>query len=118
MDKMHGEVIAYSGSDWASDKEARKSSSAGIVMVGRYMLKGHTRKQQLIARSSIEAELYAAVLGASDAKGMVSLLRDLGHAMTPTLVIDAKATGHVLHRQNTRRMKHIEVAHLWLHQHG
>ena len=50
--------------DLASDKESRKTSSAGIVMVGGCMVKGYTRKQQIIARSSTEAELYVAVLGA------------------------------------------------------
>ena len=57
---MHAEVIAYS----ASDKETRKSSSAGIVMIGGHMLIGYTRKQKIIARSSAEAELYAEALGA------------------------------------------------------
>ena len=66
----------------------------------RMYAEGYTRKQQIIARSSTEAELYAAVLGASDAKRMVSLLRDLGYAKTHALVIDAKATGHVLHQTN------------------
>ena len=105
--RMHAKVTAY----WASDKETRKSSNAGIVMIGEHMLKGHTRKQKIIARSSAEAELYAAALGASEAKGMVSLLRDLGYMMTPTLAIEGQQNTH---RQGIGRMKHIDVAHLWL----
>ena len=46
-------------------------------MLGEHALKAYTRKQKIIARSSAEVELYAAALGASESKGIVSLLRDL-----------------------------------------
>ena len=52
----------------------------------------YTRKQKIIARSSAEAELYAGVLGASEATGVESMTRDLGFAVKPVLIIDAKAT--------------------------
>ena len=42
------------------------------------------------------------------------LLRDLGYGMKPVLAIDAKATEHVLNAQGIGRMKHIDVAHLWM----
>ena len=72
----------------------------------------NTRKQKIIARSSAEAELYAAALGASESKGIVSLLRGLGYEMKPVLAIDAKATEHILHRQGIGKLKHIDVAAL------
>ena len=73
------EVTTFTDSDWAGCKETRKSSSAGAVMLGEHTLKAYTRKQKIIVRSSAEAELYAAALGASELKGIVSLLRDLGY---------------------------------------
>ena len=39
---------------------------------------------------------------------------DLVFAVKPVLVIDAKATKHILHRHGIGRMKHIDVSHLWL----
>ena len=62
------------------------------------IVKAYTRKQRIIARSSAEAELYAAALGASEAKRVESMVRDLGFAVKPVLIIDAKATEHILHR--------------------
>ena len=53
------------------------------------------RKQKIVARSSAEAELYAAALGASESKGIVSLLIDLGYEVKPVLATDAKATEHI-----------------------
>ena len=41
-------------------------------------MKAYTRKQKIIARSSAEAELYAAALGASEAKEVQSMMCDLG----------------------------------------
>ena len=72
--KAAEEVTMFTDSDWAGCKETRKSSSAGVVVLGENALKAYTRKQKIIARSSAEAELYAAALGASELKGIVSLL--------------------------------------------
>ena len=41
---MSSEVIFLSDSDWAGDKETKKSSSAGVALVGRHFLKTYTRK--------------------------------------------------------------------------
>ena len=42
------------------------------------------------------------------------MIRDLGFAVKPVLIIDAKATEHSLHRHGIGKMKHIDVTHLWL----
>ena len=34
--------------------------------------------------------------------------------MKPVLAIDTKATEHITHRQGIGRLKHINVAHLWM----
>ena len=73
-------------------------------MLGEHGLKSHTRKQKVIARSSAEAELYAAALGASESKGIVSLLRDPVYERKPVLAIDAKATEHILHRKGIGKL--------------
>ena len=66
------------------------------------------------AAAASEAELYAAALGASELKGIVSMMRDLGYEKKPVLTIDAKATEHILHRQGIGKLKHIDVAYLWI----
>ena len=113
-EKAVAEVTMFTDSDWAGCKETRKSSSAGVAMSGAHALKAYTRKQKIIARSSAEAELYAAALGASELKGIISLMRDLGQDKKPVLTIDAKATEHILHRQGIGKLKHIDVAYLWI----
>ena len=56
-----------------------------------------------------EAELFASALGASESKGIVSLLRDVGYEKNPVLAVDAKATEHILHRQGIGKLKHMDV---------
>ena len=108
------ELTVFTDSDWAGCKETRKSSSAGVLMLGRHTVKIYTRKQKVIAKSSAEAELCAAALGASEAKEVQSVMCDLGCAVEPVLVIDARATEHILHRQGIGKLKHIHVAYLWV----
>ena len=74
-----------------------------MILLGSDTLKAYTRKQNIIARISAEAELHAAALVASESKGNVSLLKDLGYEMKPVLATDAKATEHILHRQGRNR---------------
>ena len=42
------------------------------------------------------------------------MMCDLGFAVKPVLVIDAKATEHILHRHEIGKLKHIGVTNLWL----
>ena len=107
---MGSEVTVLSDADRAGNEETRKSSSAGVALLGRHILTAYTRNQKIVARSSAEAKLYAATLTFSDVKGIESMMIDLGFAMKPVLIIDAKATEHILHRHGIRRMKHIDVA--------
>ena len=53
-------------------------------------------------------------MGASEAKEVQSMMCDLGFAVKPVLIIDARATEHFLHRHGIGKMKHIDVAHQWL----
>ena len=41
-------------------------------------------------------------------------MRDLGFVVKPVSFTDAKATEHILHRHGIDKMKHVDVAHLWL----
>ena len=89
---MDNEVTTFIDSDLAGCKETRKSSSAGVIQLGNHTLKADTRKQKIIAKSSADAELYAAALGASESKGIASLLKDLDCELKPVLAIDAAPT--------------------------
>ena len=76
-------------------------------MLGGHTLKAYTRKQMVIAKSSPEAELYAAALGASAANGVPKHDARLG-------LCSEASVEHILHRQGIGKLKHIGVAYLWV----
>ena len=43
------------------------------------------------------------------------MIFDLVFAMKPVLAIDAKVTEHILHREGIGKLKHTDVAYLWIH---
>ena len=56
----------------------RRSVSTGVIMRGGHCLKAWTKKQQVVALSSAESELYAAVKTASEGLEIQSVAKDLG----------------------------------------
>ena len=61
----------------SGDLEAYWSVSAGVIMRKSRCLKVWTKKQQVVALSLAEGELYAAVKTASEGLGIQSVARDL-----------------------------------------
>ena len=102
------EMTTFTDSDWAGLQGTRKLSSAGVIMLGDHALKAHTRQQKIIARSSTEAELYAAAMAASESKEIVSLSRDPGYEMKPMLAIDAMSTAHRFFSYTPRSRRHLD----------
>ena len=105
---------AWSDSDWAGDKRTRRSTSGACFLSGKHFLKGMAKRQNVVALSTAEAELYASVLTGAEALGIKSLARDLGMSLEVALGIDASATLSLLNREGLGKAKHIEVQHLWM----
>ena len=69
--------------------------------------------QPVVARSSGEAECYAAEQGAAEGMAVQSLLCDLGLKVTIEVHTDSSACN----RKGLGKLGHVEVALLWLQQH-
>ena len=111
---MPSGLTAYSDSDWAGDRETRKSTSGGMVMLGIHLIKSWSSTQQVIALSSGEAELYALIKATAQAKGIMSTLFDFGHMLKCTVCTDASAAIGIVHRVGLGRTRHIDVQFLWI----
>ena len=70
-------VTTYTDSDWAGCVEIAKSTSGGIVMIGRHSIKSHSRRQYTVALSSAEAELHAMVAESAETIVIADLMKDL-----------------------------------------
>ena len=112
---------AESDANWATGAD-RKSTSGTVVFAGEtldscWLLHSHSRTQPVIALSSGESELIAAVGTRTE---MIHARRIFGEMQTPvrlTAHLDSTAAIGAIARLGRGRMKHIDIRHLWLQQH-
>ena len=108
---------AYSDSDWAGHHGSRKSASSGCLVIDGILLYSSSRTQGLIALSSAEAEVYAAVSTCCDAIYMMRCLEFVfEQSVGIQLLIDNSAARQILMRAGVGRVRHLSVKILWLQQ--
>ena len=109
-------LTIYTDADHAGCLRTRKSTSGGVILWGRAMLKAWSRTQTLIALSSGESELAAVTKAAAEGFGVQSVLRDFGHHVSIEIHSDATAAIGICKRQGLGRVRHLATADLWLQQ--
>ena len=83
-------------------------------MIGAHCIKTWAKTQAVIAKSSAESELYAAVRGACEGLGAVTMLHELGVEMTLRIHIDSLAAKGIIERVGLHKVRHLDVDMLWL----
>ena len=106
----------FTDSNWASAGNDRKSTSCGAIMVGSFPLLFYSRTQSVIALSSGEAELLALTSGLQEAKGVHTLLTELGLPLRIVAHTDSSAAIGIATRRGLGKLKHIELRQLWIQQ--
>jgi hypothetical protein len=107
-------VDVWTDSDHAGCKRTRKSTSGGIIRLGKHLIKGWCRMQAVVALSSGEAEYYAIVKGASEGMGIRGILWDMGLVGRISVSTDASAAQGVASRRGLGKVKNIELNQLWV----
>jgi hypothetical protein len=108
------QLTIYTDSDWAGCLKTRRSTSGGVVMLGRHCLKTWCLTQTAVALSSAEAEYYAMVEGATRGIGIKTMLEELGVCVKIVLATDSSAAKSLGSRRGTGRIRHLETRWLWL----
>ena len=103
----------YTDSDWAGDKNTRKSTSGGVAVVGGGTIKSWASTQSTRALSSGEAEYYALIKAAAEGLGMQSIARDLGFDLVIRIWVDSSAAKAIVSRIGLGKVRHMEVKYLW-----
>ena len=102
-------------SDWAGDKDTRRSTSGGIIKLGGHCIKTWSSTQSSPVLSSCEAEYYAMVDGASRVLGLEESAKELGiFGQGVELETDSSAAKSYASRRGAGRIRHVEVRWLWL----
>ena len=109
----------FSDSEWACCRKTGKSTSGGLVMVGRHLVKSWSRTQDSVTLSSAGAELIALGKLAAETLGVRSMMADYSMVDSPgpsTLFADASAALSIAKRDGAGKMRHINVRGLWLQE--
>ena len=85
-------------------------------MLGKHTLKTWSKTQTLLALSSGESELYAALKASAEGLGMMSMLRDFHYKVSGEVMGDASAALGIIHRRGLGRTRHIDTGLLWIQQ--
>ena len=85
-------------------------------MLGAHTLKGWSKTQALIALSSGESELYAALKASAETLGLVALLKDLGYGVSGEVWGDASAALGIINRRGLGKTRHIDTSYLWIQE--
>ena len=104
-------------SDWGGSRDSRKSTSAGVWMLGEHCIKTRSVTQGAFALSSAEAEFYAMVEGVTRAKGLHSLMSEVGFVEVENIIhlrTDSSAANSFVCRRGLVRMRHLEIRDLCL----
>ena len=79
------------------------------MFLGKHLIESWSSTQQVMALSSGEAELYGMLKGATQTKGLISMMADFGEKVVATVCSDASGAIGVAHRQGLGKTRHIEV---------
>ena len=82
-------LVGYSDADWAGDVQDRRSTSGNVFLLGGGAIAWSSRKQSLVALSTVEAEYMALSVATQEAIWLRHLQEELGVSNTvPTLIFE------------------------------
>jgi hypothetical protein len=107
-------LFGYSDADWAGDIDDRHSTTGIIYMMTGAAVSWFSKKQSVVALSTLEAEYIALSCASQEAVWIRRLLHDLGQKIDRPTVIKEDNQGAIAMAQNPAghsRTKHIDIRH-------
>ncbi|KMQ85184.1 integrase core domain protein [Lasius niger] len=113
------ELIAYSDADYANCVQTRKSTSGLVLILANGPVVWTSQQQQIVARSTTEAEYVAAAEATKQVLWLRNLLKSIDiDQSTTTLYVDNQGALKIVENQeHHRRTKHIDVRYHLIRDH-
>lgn len=107
----------FTDSDWASDKDTRRSTSGIVVIMAGGLVSWYSKLQSIVAASSMEAEYISCFYAIQEIVWIRQLLTDLGlQRSQPTRVFIDNKSARLLAQNPVfhQRSKHIDIKYHWI----
>jgi hypothetical protein len=111
------DLHVYSNADWTGDPTDHHSTTGYCFLLGDSLISWHSKKQSVVARSSIEDEYHVLV---DTTSGLLWLLHDMGVSQTssPPIFCDNRSAIQTMHNDVFHECtKHIEIDYHFVHHH-
>lgn len=115
----HCTLVGYTDSDWAGDVKERKSTSGFVFHMGSGVVSWSSKKQQVVALSTAEAEYIAAASCACQAVWLRRILAELHHEqIAPTTIFCDNKSAIALTKNPVfhGRSKHIDIKYHYIRE--
>jgi hypothetical protein len=110
-------LSVFSDSDYAGDTEKARSTSGYASFIGASCVNWSSRRQDVVAKSTTEAELIAANSGASDGTWLTHLLEELGFPQASPFPLQMDNQSSIKVAKNPEhhgKMKHLDTKYYWI----
>jgi hypothetical protein len=105
-------IMGYTDADWAGDQTTRKSTSGYFTFVEGNLVTWQSKKQKVVARSSVEAEFRGIAHGVCKLLWIKRVLTDLGAQHTHHMSLNCDNKAAITIAQNLVQhdhTKHVEI---------
>jgi len=112
-------LVAYTDSDWGTDKNDRRSYSGSVVYVNGCLVGWKCSKQHTVALSSVEAEYMALSDCTRETLYVINILKEFFNVQLPVKILcDNIGAGCMAENEiNNQRTKHIDIRYHMVRQH-
>jgi transposase InsO family protein len=114
------QLLGYSDSDWANDRDDRRSVTGYAFLLSGGAISWSSKKQHTTAQSSTEAEYMAGAEAVKEAIWWRNFLSELGYNLTaPTILFSDNQSAIALaeNPEHHARTKHIDVKYHLMREH-
>ncbi|XP_058986346.1 uncharacterized protein LOC131806348 [Musca domestica] len=108
----NGKLIGYADADWGGCTTDRKSYSGSVFFIGNCVISWESKKQDIVALSSTEAEYVSTSNASKEAVYLSRLLHELGFLQENCVPINVDNQGALQLAYNPvhhKRTKHVDI---------
>ena len=102
--------------DYAGDRETRRSVGCTILMLDGVLIHYHSRQQTITATSSTEAEFYGIGSGLLELIFVLNMLIEMKLNPVSTLLCDSSSGRALAQKKGWGKCKHVDVKMAWVQE--